>query len=162
MTKYKDLRTNYNKKELKEASVYIKDGKLVLFPTETVYGIGADGLNEEAVKKIFVAKGRAQDNPLILHVSNIEMIERIAKNISPLEYKLINDFFPGPLTIILNKKEIVPKNVSANLDTVGVRMPENIIAIKRANQVAVFIINKVLTSALISISGCKLVSFAPI
>ena len=128
MTKYKNLRTNYNIKKLKEASVYIKDGKLVLFPTETVYGIGADGLNEEAVKKIFVAKGRAQDNPLILHVSNIEMIERIAKNISPLEYKLINAFFPGPLTIILNKKDIVPKNVSANLDTVGVRMPENIIA----------------------------------
>ena len=128
MTKYKDLRTNYNRKELKEASEYIKEGKLVLFPTETVYGIGADGLNEEAVKKIFVAKGRAQDNPLILHVSNIEMIERIAKNISTLEYKLINAFFPGPLTIILNKKDIVPKNVSANLDTVGVRMPENIIA----------------------------------
>ena len=128
MTKYKDLRTNYNIKELKEASEYIKEGKLVLFPTETVYGIGADGLNEEAVKKIFIAKGRAQDNPLILHVSNIEMIERIAKNISTLEYKLINAFFPGPLTIILNKKDIVPKNVSANLDTVGVRMPENIIA----------------------------------
>ena len=128
MTKYKDLRKKYNIKELKEASEYIKNGKLVLFPTETVYGIGADGLNEEAVKKIFVAKGRAQDNPLILHVSNIEMIERIAKNISTLEYKLINAFFPGPLTIILNKKDIVPKNVSANLDTVGVRMPENIIA----------------------------------
>ena len=128
MTKYKDLRKKYNIKELKEASEYIKNGKLVLFPTETVYGIGADGLNEEAVKKIFIAKGRAQDNPLILHVSNIEMIERIAKNISPLEYKLINAFFPGPLTIILNKKDIVPKNVSANLDTVGVRMPENIIA----------------------------------
>lgn len=128
MTKYIDLRTNYNKEQLKEAAEYIKEGKLVLFPTETVYGIGADGLNEKAVKNIFIAKGRAQDNPLILHVSSIEMIERIAKDISPLEYKIINNFFPGPLTIILNKKDIVPKTVSANLNTVGIRMPENIIA----------------------------------
>ena len=128
MTKYKDLRKKYNKKDLIEASKYIKEGKLVLFPTETVYGIGADGLNEEAVKKIFIAKGRAQDNPLILHVSSIEMIERIAKNISPLEYKIIKELFPGPLTIILKKKDVVPNIVSANLDTVGIRMPESIIA----------------------------------
>ena len=128
MAIYKDLRKNYNKNELTDAANFIKEGKLVLFPTETVYGIGADGLNEEAVKKIFIAKGRAQDNPLILHVSSVKMIEKIAKNITPLEYKLIDNFFPGPLTIILNKKDIVPKNVSANLDTVGVRMPENIIA----------------------------------
>ncbi len=128
MAKYLDVRTNYQKELLKEAAECIKNGQLVLFPTETVYGIGADGLNEEAVKNIFIAKGRASDNPLILHVSNIEMIERIAKDISPLEYELINNFFPGPLTIVLNRKDIVPNVVTANLDTVGIRMPENKIA----------------------------------
>ena len=128
MAKYLDVQTNYQKELLQDAANCIKDGKLVLFPTETVYGIGADGLNEEAVKNIFIAKGRASDNPLILHVSSIEMIEKIAKDISPLEYELINNFFPGPLTIVLNRKDIVPNVVTANLDTVGVRMPKNKIA----------------------------------
>ena len=128
MSKYIDLRNNYNINKLVDASKYINDGKLVLFPTETVYGIGADGLNEEAVKNIFIAKGRASDNPLILHVSNMDMINRIAYIESELEKKLIDNFFPGPLTIILKKKIIVPNVVSGGLDTVGVRMPENRIA----------------------------------
>lgn len=118
----------YNKDVLIEAKEFIKEGKLVLFPTETVYGIGADGLNSEAVKKIFIAKNRAQDNPLIMHVSNMEMINRIVKSINPIEKELINRFFPGPLTIIFPKKEIVPNEVTCNLETVGVRMPENAIA----------------------------------
>lgn len=128
MTKYLDLKDDYNKEKLSEAAKYIKNGKLVLFPTETVYGIGADGLNEKAVKNIFIAKGRKPDNPLILHVSSIDMIEKIAKNISSLEYKIIENLFPGPLTLILEKKDIVPNVVSANLDTVGIRMPKNKIA----------------------------------
>lgn len=128
MAKYLDLKTTYNKNALKEAAKYIKEGKLVLFPTETVYGIGADGLNVEAVKKIFIAKGRASDNPLILHVSNYQMIEQIASDITPLEKELITNFFPGPLTIVLKRKNNVPNVVTANLDTVGVRMPENKIA----------------------------------
>jgi len=128
MVKYLDLRTDYKKEKLKEASQYIKNGKLVLFPTETVYGIGADGLNSDAVKKIFEAKGRAQDNPLILHVCSIDMINKVARDITPLEYKIIEEFFPGPLTIILKKKNIVPDVVTAKLDTVAVRMPENKIA----------------------------------
>ena len=128
MAKYLDLKTTYNKNALKEAARYIKEGKLVLFPTETVYGIGADGLNAEAVKKIFIAKGRASDNPLILHVSNYQMIEQIASDITPLEKELITNFFPGPLTIVLKRKNHVPNVVTANLDTVGVRMPENKIA----------------------------------
>ena len=128
MAKYIDLSVDYDKKLLKEASKYIKDGKLVIFPTETVYGIGADGLNENAVKNIFIAKGRASDNPLILHISSIEMIDRIAYIDSLLEKKLIEAFFPGPLTIILRKKDIVPSVVCGNLDTVGVRMPINSIA----------------------------------
>lgn len=128
MAKYLDCKNNYQKESIKEAAKYIKQGKLVLFPTETVYGIGADGLNSEAVRNIFIAKGRKQDNPLILHVSSIDMVERIAQDITPLEYKLMEKFFPGPLTIILKKKDIVPSIVTGNLDTVGIRMPSNKIA----------------------------------
>lgn len=128
MSKYIDLSSNYNIDDLKEAASYIKEGKTVIFPTETVYGIGANALDKNAVKKIFEAKGRPQDNPLILHVSSIDMIEKIAKDITPLENKLINNFFPGPLTLILKKKDCVPNEVSANLDTIGVRMPSNKIA----------------------------------
>ena len=128
MTKYLDLRNNYNKKDLLEAAQYIKEGKLVLFPTETVYGIGANGLDDNAVKKIFIAKNRAQDNPLILHISNIKMIDKFTKDLTELEKKLINDFFPGPLTIILKRKDNVPNSVTAGLNTVGIRMPSNKIA----------------------------------
>ena len=128
MTKYLDLRNNYNKEKLQEIATELRNGKLVLFPTETVYGIGANGLNSEAVKYIFIAKNRNQDNPLILHVANMEMVKDIATDITPLEQKLMDKFFPGPLTIILKRKEIVPDVVTANLDTVGVRMPENKIA----------------------------------
>lgn len=131
-----DMKDKININEIEKASNLIKEGKLVLFPTETVYGIGADGLNEQAVKNIFIAKGRAQDNPLILHVSSFEMIKRIAKNINKVEKKLIFKFFPGPLTIILERTKIVPDVVTGGLDTVGVRMPSNIIAktlIEKAN-----------------------------
>lgn len=128
MKKYIDMKNNYNKSDLKYAANLINKGELVLFPTETVYGIGADGLNENAVKNIFLAKGRKQDNPLILHVSSIDMIKNITEYITPLEMKLIEHFFPGPLTIILKKNNKVPNIVTGNLDTVGIRMPENIIA----------------------------------
>lgn len=131
-----DMKDKININEIEKASNLIKEGKLVLFPTETVYGIGADGLNEQAVKNIFIAKGRAQDNPLILHVSSFEMITRIAKNINEVEKNLIFKFFPGPLTIILERTKIVPDVVTGGLDTVGVRMPSDIIAktlIEKAN-----------------------------
>lgn len=121
--------------KLDEASEVIKNGGLVLFPTETVYGIGANALNDEAVKKIFLAKGRAQDNPLILHISNFDMLNDIAENISEQEYKLMDAFWPGPFTIILNKKKGIAKEATCNGDTVGVRMPSNRVAyelIKRA------------------------------
>ena len=89
MATYLDCKTDYQKEKLQTAAQYIKEGKLVLFPTETVYGIGADGLNAEAVKNIFIAKGRKQDNPLILHVSSIEMVSRIAKDINDIERKFM-------------------------------------------------------------------------
>lgn len=128
MTKYYDLAKDNKEIAIKKAAHVIKTGGLVLFPTETVYGIGADGSNEKAVKKIFIAKGRAQDNPLILHVSNKNMIEKIARNITNMEKNIIDKFMPGPLTIILKKRKIVPDIVSAGLDTVGIRMPEEEIA----------------------------------
>ncbi|MBQ9314048.1 MAG: threonylcarbamoyl-AMP synthase [Clostridia bacterium] len=119
-----------------EASKVIQSGGLVLFPTETVYGIGANALKDDAVEKIFEAKGRAQDNPLILHISDMDMLPMIAKNISELEYRLMDAFWPGPFTIILNKKPGIAKAATCGGDTVGVRMPNNKIAhdlIKCAN-----------------------------
>lgn len=128
MAKYLDLRNKSDYQELKEAAEIIKNKGLVLFPTETVYGIGANGLDSEACKKIFEAKGRKSDNPLILHVSNMKMIEDIALDISPLEQKLMYAFCPGPFTIILKKKSIVPDVVTGGMDTVAVRMPSHEIA----------------------------------
>ncbi len=119
---------NIDEQEIINAAKVIKDGGLVLFPTETVYGIGANGLNEQAVKNIFKAKGRASDNPLILHISHADMLKDIAKDISELEYKLMDAFWPGPFTIVLNKTNIVPTVVTGGLDTVAVRMPRNKIA----------------------------------
>lgn len=130
MEKYLDLRNNNDYTQLKNASDIIKKGGLVLFPTETVYGIGADGLNAQAVSKIFDAKGRAQDNPLILHICSMEMLEKIAKDITDIEYKLMERFWPGPFTIILKKQACVPDVVTGGLDTVAVRMPEGKIALE--------------------------------
>lgn len=128
MEKYLDLKNTTDYSKLKVAGEIIRNGGLVLFPTETVYGLGANGLDENAVKKIYKAKGREQDNPLILHVSNFDMVSKIAKNISDIEYTLMKTFWPGPFTIILNRTEIVPNIVTAGLDTVGVRMPSGPIA----------------------------------
>lgn len=128
MEKYLDLKNTTDYSKLKVAGKIIKQGGLVLFPTETVYGLGANGLDEDAVKKIYMAKGRKQDNPLILHVSNFDMVSKIAKDISDIEYTLMKTFWPGPFTIILNRTKIVPDIVTAGLDTVGVRMPSGEIA----------------------------------
>ncbi|PRR83160.1 L-threonylcarbamoyladenylate synthase [Clostridium vincentii] len=114
---------------IKEAANIIKNGGTVVFPTETVYGLGSDALNEEAVKKIFKAKGRPQDNPLILHVASKD-ISSLVEEVPNVAQKLINKFWPGPLTIILNKKDIVPDVTSAKLKSVGIRMPEGEIALK--------------------------------
>ncbi len=128
MTKYYNMIDKINELELIEAANLIKDGKLVIFPTETVYGIGANALIKKSVDDIFVAKGRANDNPLIVHVSDFDMIKKIAKEPNIIEKKLMDAFMPGPFTLILPKKDIIPDNVSCSLDTVGIRMPENNIA----------------------------------
>lgn len=129
-SKYADLKTSEDLNKIKEAAVEIKEGKIVLFPTETVYGIGANALDQKAVNKIFEAKGRAPDNPLIVHICNLDMLNDLVQEVGEIEEKLINNFWPGPLTIIFNRKECVPNNVTAGLDTVGIRMPSNIVARK--------------------------------
>ena len=108
---------------IEKAAELIKQGKIVVFPTETVYGIGTNGLDEQAVKKLFEIKQRPLNKPITLLVSNMEMIQSIAKDITEVEYKIIQKFFPGPLTIILKKKEIVPDILTSGGDTVGIRMP---------------------------------------
>ena len=125
-----NLKNNNNYDNLQDAANIIKNGGLVLFPTETVYGLGANGLDENAVKKIFLAKGRKQDNPLILHISNISMLNSIASNINETEKKLMEAFWPGPFTIILSRTNNVPNSVTGGLETVGVRMPSGTIANK--------------------------------
>ena len=129
-SKYINFKKNNNFEELKAPAEAIKQGKLVLFPTETVYGIGANALNEEAVKKIYIAKGRASDNPLIAHISHIEMLEQLVEEVGKVEKTLIENFWPGPLTIIFKKKKIVPDIITGGLDTVAIRMPSNQIARK--------------------------------
>lgn len=129
-SKYADLKTNEDLNKIKEAAVEIKEGKIVLFPTETVYGIGANALDQKAVNKIFEAKGRASDNPLIVHICNLEMLNDLVQDIGEIEKELINNFWPGPLTIIFNRKEWIPNNVTAGLETVGIRMPSNNVARK--------------------------------
>lgn len=114
-----------SEKDIALAGEILKNGGLVAFPTETVYGLGADALNENAVKEIYAAKGRPSDNPLIVHISKKEDIYPLVKEVTPIAEKLIDAFFPGPLTIILEKSERVGSVVSGGLGTVAVRMPEN-------------------------------------
>ena len=114
---------------LLRAAEMIKIGELVTFPTETVYGLGADGLNIEACRKIFIAKGRPSDKPLSLHVASLEMAERIAKITAQAE-KLFAKFLPGALTIILSKNKIVPDFVTSGKSSVGIRFPANDVALK--------------------------------
>lgn len=121
---------------LKKAADILIGGGTVAFPTETVYGLGANALSEEAIKKIYKAKGRPSDNPLIIHISDMDHLNRLTDDVSKVSRKLIEAFWPGPLTIIFKKKSNVPDIVTAGLDTVAVRMPKNEIAlelIKKAN-----------------------------
>ena len=117
-----------SKNELEIAKDEFDKGNLVIFPTETVYGIGANALNEVAVDKIFKAKNRAGNNPLIVHLKNTSEIEKYAIINNEIEQKLIDSFMPGPFTLIIQKKKIIPDNVTCNLDTVGIRVPIDSIA----------------------------------
>uniref|UniRef100_A0A7C4WBX5 Threonylcarbamoyl-AMP synthase n=1 Tax=Geoglobus ahangari TaxID=113653 RepID=A0A7C4WBX5_9EURY len=120
---------NPETEKIKKAAEIIKKGGLVAFPTETVYGLGADALNARAVKRIFEVKGRPPDNPLIVHVSSVDDVYKIAKP-NKIAKKLMEEFFPGPLTLVMEKKDIVPDITTANLKTIAVRMPDHKVALK--------------------------------
>ena len=107
------------------AAHLLRMGQLVAIPTETVYGLGANGLDEEAVARIFEAKGRPQDNPLILHISDVSQMELFCRDIPKSAYQLAEAFWPGPLTMVLPARDIVPRRTTAGLDTVAVRCPDH-------------------------------------
>jgi L-threonylcarbamoyladenylate synthase len=129
-TIYKINPEKINLNSIKKCGELIKKGKLVVFPTETVYGLGANALDEKAVDKIFKAKGRPKDNPLIVHISDYKMLNPLVESIPEKAKKLMKKFWPGPLTIIFKKQGSVPDNVTCCLDTVAIRMPSNPIAKK--------------------------------
>ena len=130
MEQYINMKNNLNYDKLKEPAQIIKKGGIVIFPTETVYGIGTNGLDENAIKKLYEVKQRPLNKPISLLVNNIEMVEKIAKNITEVEYKLMERFFPGPLTIIFEKRDVVPDILTSNTNTIGIRMPSGEIAKK--------------------------------
>ena len=125
MTPIFDWKNGIKDKELNTIIDLIKANEIVIVPTETVYGLAANGTSDEACKKIFIAKGRKQDNPLIIHVSDKEMINKITKERTPMEEKLINSFMPGPFTLILRKKKMICDVATCSGETVGIRMPNN-------------------------------------
>ncbi|RQD78835.1 MAG: threonylcarbamoyl-AMP synthase [Halanaerobium sp. MSAO_Bac5] len=120
------IKTNNDDQAVEKAAELLKKGELVAIPTETVYGLAADALNPEAVQKIFKAKGRPQDNPLIVHIGAQKDLEKlISEIVSKRAQKLIDNYWPGPLTLIFKKSSLVPAETSAGLDTVAVRMPSH-------------------------------------
>ena len=110
---------------IQEAAAILRRGGLLGIPTETVYGLGADALNEDAVVRIFLAKGRPQDNPLIIHVPDASWLEQYCRDVPPEAYRLAERFWPGPLTMILPRRDIVPLQTTGGLETVGVRCPDH-------------------------------------
>lgn len=110
---------------VRELGQIICSGGLVAFPTETVYGLGGNALDASAAKKIYAAKGRPSDNPLIIHVAEPQEVRKYAKEVKPLEEKLMEAFWPGPLTLVFPKREIIPKETSGGLETIAIRCPAN-------------------------------------
>ncbi|OGS21705.1 MAG: threonylcarbamoyl-AMP synthase [Elusimicrobia bacterium RIFOXYA2_FULL_39_19] len=121
------------------ASTVIKKGGVVIFPTETVYGIGADAFNETAIKRIFEIKGRPENNPLSIHIASKEAIKEIAVEVPDFIYKIIDNFLPGPLTIVLKKNPAIPAVVTAGKNTVGIRFPAHTVALEFIKQSGCYI-----------------------
>lgn len=117
-------------RSVQEAAQFIRSGGTVAFPTETVYGLGANALNEQAIRKIFEAKQRPVDNPLIAHISSLEQVSELVEEVPATAATLIDAFFPGPLTVVLKRSFRVPSIATAGLDTIGVRMPGNDLAVE--------------------------------
>lgn len=131
---YKIDPKNIDIEQMQEAGELIASGELVAFPTETVYGLGGDALHPEAAKKIYEAKGRPSDNPLIIHIAEVSDLERVAKEVPPQAKKLADAFWPGPLTMIVWKKDEVPYATTGGMDTVAVRMPDHPVALELIRQ----------------------------
>ncbi|WP_139491066.1 L-threonylcarbamoyladenylate synthase [Brevibacillus dissolubilis] len=119
--------------QIVDSAKFVEAGELVAFPTETVYGLGANACSADAVEKIFVAKGRPSDNPLIVHIGDMSQLSQVASEVSPAARRLMDAFWPGPLTLFLPKQESVPDRVTAGLPTVGVRMPAHPVALALIN-----------------------------
>lgn len=124
---------------IREAGEILKSGGLVAFPTETVYGLGGDALKEDAARRIYSAKGRPSDNPLIVHIADIGALDELACEIPDSAYKLADAFWPGPLTMIFKKKDIVPYGTTGGLDTVAIRMPSHHVAHRLIKDSGVYI-----------------------
>ena len=120
----------FSKKDIEEAAQILKAGGLVAFPTETVYGLGGNGLDKKAARKIYAAKGRPSDNPLILHVSKIEEVYPLVESVPEKAKLLMESFWPGPLTLILKKSKIVPLESTGGLETVAIRCPDNALTLE--------------------------------
>ena len=125
-----DMTDGINAKDMEKVGEVLKNGGLAAFPTETVYGLGANALDEEAARKIYAAKGRPSDNPLIVHIAQMEDLYKIAEKVPEEAEKLAKAFWPGPLTMIFRKKDVVPYGTTGGLDTVAVRMPNREIALE--------------------------------
>ena len=129
-TLYKIDINNINEAQMQEAGDLIAAGELVAFPTETVYGLGGDALNPDSSRKIYAAKGRPSDNPLIVHIADMDALPLITAEIPEAAKKLAAKFWPGPLTMVMKKSEVVPYGTTGGLDTVAVRMPAHPIALE--------------------------------
>lgn len=148
--KYIKLSRNEIDKQIKEVANIIKAGGIVIIPTDTVYGIAADALNEKAVKKIYEIKKRKTSNPCSILVSNIDMIKKVVKDISSKEEKIINNFFPGPITLVIKKNGEIPDVVTSGLDTIGIRMPNDEFLLK-----VIDIIGKPIVATSLNVAGEK-------
>lgn len=122
------LKLTNSKQDIETAGKLLEDGELVAIPTETVYGLAADALNGEAVANIFKAKGRPMDNPLIVHIADLSQVDDLVAFVPPVLEDLAKAFWPGPLTVIMEKSDLIPDEVSAGLDTVAIRMPSHPVA----------------------------------
>lgn len=130
---------NIDSEKLHEAADILRSGGLVAFPTETVYGLGANGLDTSASAKIYAAKGRPSDNPLILHISSMKALDELTVGDNPLGRKLAEAFWPGPLTLIFQKSDSVPLTTTGGLDTVAIRMPAHPVAYELIRQAGVYV-----------------------
>ena len=131
--------TQEEEQAYKEAAQILKNGGLVAFPTETVYGLGGNALDEAAAKHIYAAKGRPSDNPLIIHIGGQEALEVLAKDIPQVAWTLAEAFWPGPLTMVLKKQEIVPYGTTGGLETIAIRMPNHPVALRLIRESGVYI-----------------------